>query len=63
LNTQLVAKPKDLLEYVIVHEMVHLIEPTHSERFLTILGTHYPTWREDRAELNELPLAAESWNE
>jgi predicted metal-dependent hydrolase len=63
LNTQLVTKPKDLLEYVIVHEMVHLIEPTHSERFLTILGKHYPTWREARAELNELPLAAESWKE
>lgn len=63
LNTQLVTKPKDLLEYVIVHEMVHLIEPTHSERFLTILSKHYPTWREARAELNELPLAAESWNE
>lgn len=63
LNTQLVTKPKDLLEYVIVHEMVHLIEPTHSERFLTILGKHCPTWREARAELNELPLAAESWNE
>jgi predicted metal-dependent hydrolase len=61
LNTQLVTKPKDLLEYVIVHEMVHLIEPTHSERFLAILGKHYPTWREARAELNELPLAAESW--
>ncbi len=63
LNTQLVTKPKDLLEYVIVHEMVHLIEPTHSERFLTILGKNYPAWREARAELNELPLAAESWNE
>ena len=63
LNTQLVTKPRDLLEYVVVHEMVHLIEPTHSERFLTILGKHYPTWREARAELNELPLAAESWNE
>jgi predicted metal-dependent hydrolase len=63
LNTQLVTKPKDLLEYVIVHEMVHLIEPTHSERFLIILGEHYPTWREARAELNELPLAAESWRE
>jgi len=56
-----VTKPKDLLEYVIAHEMVHLIEPTHSERFLTILGEHYPAWREARAELNELPLAAESW--
>jgi predicted metal-dependent hydrolase len=61
LNTQLVTKPKDLLEYVIAHEMVHLIEPTHSDRFLTILGEHYPTWREARAELNELPLAAEAW--
>ena len=63
LNTQLVTKPKDLLEYVIVHEMVHLIEPTHSDRFLAILGKHYPTWREARAELNELPLAAEAWKE
>jgi predicted metal-dependent hydrolase len=63
LNTQLVTKPKDLLEYVIVHEMVHLIEPTHNDRFLTILGEHYPTWREARAELNELPLAAEAWKE
>jgi hypothetical protein len=62
-NTELVKKPKDLLEYVVVHEMNHLIEPTHSDRFLTILGQHYPTWREARAELNELPLAAEVWNE
>ena len=61
LNTELVKKPKDLLEYVVVHEMVHLLEPTHSERFQTILQKHYPTWREARAELNELPLAAEKW--
>lgn len=63
LNTELVKKPKDLLEYVIVHEMTHLIEPTHSDRFVAILGKVYPTWREARAELNELPLAAEAWNE
>lgn len=63
LNTELVKKPKDLLEYVAVHEMAHLIEPTHSERFVGILDKHYPTWREARAELNELPLAAEVWNE
>ena len=37
LNTELVKKPKDLLEYVIVHEMVHLLEPTHNERFISIL--------------------------
>lgn len=63
LNTELVKKPKDLLEYVIVHEMVHLIEPTHSERFIEILAKHYPSWREARAELNALPLSAEEWRE
>ena len=63
LNTELVKKPKDLLEYVVVHEMIHLIEPTHSERFLALMAEHYPAWREARAELNELPLAAEVWNE
>jgi predicted metal-dependent hydrolase len=61
LNTELVKKPKDLLEYVIVHEMAHLIEPTHSARFIAILDGHYPSWREARAELNELPLTAEVW--
>lgn len=61
LNTELVKKPKDLLEYVIVHEMAHLIEPTHSERFIALLDEHYPSWREARNELNELPLSAESW--
>lgn len=61
LNTELVKKPKDLLEYVVVHEMVHLIEPTHSPRFIDLVDKHYPNWREARAELNELPLAAESW--
>lgn len=61
LNTELVKKPKDLLEYVVVHEMLHLIEPNHSERFVALLDRHYPTWREARAELNELPLVAEAW--
>lgn len=63
LNTELVKKPKDLLEYVIVHEMAHLLEPTHNDRFVALLDHHYPTWREARAELNELPLAAEDWRE
>lgn len=61
LNTELVKKPKDLLEYVVVHEMLHLIEPTHSQRFIDLLDKHYPSWREARAELNELPLAAQPW--
>jgi hypothetical protein len=62
LNTELVKKPKDLLEYVIVHEMLHFIEPTHSERFIGLLSEHYPKWKEARLELNELPLSAEDWH-
>jgi predicted metal-dependent hydrolase len=63
LNTELVKKPKDLLEYVVVHEMLHLITPTHSAQFLALMNKHYPAWREARAELNELPLGAAVWNE
>jgi predicted metal-dependent hydrolase len=61
LNTELVKKPKDLLEYVVVHEMAHLVEPTHGRRFIALLERDYPSWREARAELNELPLAADAW--
>ena len=63
LNTELVKKPKDLLEYVVVHEMLHLVEPTHSERFLALMSKRYPSWRVARTELNELPLGAATWNE
>lgn len=63
LNTELVKKPRDLIEYVVVHEMLHLIEPTHSERFVAMLSQFYPSWREARLELNELPLGAEHWRE
>jgi len=63
LNTELVKKPKDLIEYVVVHEMLHLIEPTHSDRFISLLTENFPTWREARSELNELPLSAEEWRE
>ncbi|MBX5165311.1 MULTISPECIES: M48 family metallopeptidase [unclassified Rhizobium] len=61
LNTELVKKPKDLLEYVIVHELTHLLEPRHSERFFELMSHHYPAWPEARKELNELPLGAEDW--
>lgn len=63
LNTELVKKPKDLVEYVVIHEMVHLIEPMHSDRFVGLLTRHYPSWRDARAELNELPVATEAWGE
>ena len=50
-------------EYVVIHEMVHLLEPTHSDRFVAILDEHWPQWREARQELNDLPLGAEAWHE
>jgi predicted metal-dependent hydrolase len=56
-----VKKPRELLEYVLVHEMAHLLEPTHNERFVELLNEHFPSWREARAELNALPLSAEAW--
>lgn len=63
LNTELVKKPRDLLEYVIVHELMHLIESKHSDRFMALMDRHYPHWREARAELNALPLGAQRWFE
>ncbi|UTA55191.1 M48 family metallopeptidase [Lysobacter soli] len=56
LNTELVKKPRHLLEYVVVHEMAHLLAPTHDEKFVVLLDQHFPLWREARAELNRLPL-------
>jgi hypothetical protein len=61
LNTELVRKPRELLEYVVVHEMIHLIKPTHGPDFVELLDRHYPGWRDARAELNELPLRTERW--
>lgn len=56
LNTELVKKPKDLVEYVVLHELAHLVEPSHNERFVALLDWHWPHWRDSRAELNALPL-------
>lgn len=56
LNTELVKKPRDLLEYVIVHEMIHILEPNHSPRFFALLSEHCPSWPEARRDLNELPV-------
>lgn len=56
-NTELVKKPKDLLEYVVAHELCHLREPRHNERYYALLSSHYPRWRQARADLNALPVA------
>ena len=56
LNTKLVKKPKDLVEYVVAHELVHLIESHHNERFYALLTQYYPYRQDARNALNELPL-------
>ena len=56
-NTELVKKPKDLLEYIVVHELCHLLEPRHSEKYFALLSHYYPRWKEAREFLNELPVA------
>jgi predicted metal-dependent hydrolase len=60
-NTDLAKKPLACLEYVLVHELAHLIEPTHSERFRAILSRHLPNWPHLRNQLNRAPLAHEDW--
>jgi len=61
LNTELAKKPHECLEYLVVHEMAHLLEPIHNERFVAILNEHLPQWRIRRDALNRLPVRHEHW--
>lgn len=56
LNLELAKRPLECLEYVIVHELAHLLEPSHNARFKGILDQHLPGWRDLRVELNRQPL-------
>ena len=62
LNTDLAKKPRECLEYVLVYEMVHLLEPTHNARFLTLLDGFMPRWQSVREDLNRLPVRHETWD-
>ena len=61
LNSELVKKPHDCLEYILVHELVHLLERHHNERFQTLMDTHLPNWRHTRDSLNGSVLSEEKW--
>jgi predicted metal-dependent hydrolase len=61
LNLELVKKPVQCLEYLVVHELTHLIERHHNDAFISIMDKHLPQWRLHRAELNRAPLAHETW--
>lgn len=62
LNPELAKKNPRCLEYIVVHELTHLIERTHNEHFIELMDLHMPDWRARRDELNEAPLAAEAWD-
>ncbi len=62
LNTELAKKPEHCLEYVVVHELVHMLEPRHGENFIRLMDGFIPEWRHRRDELNWRPLAHEEWN-
>lgn len=61
LNLELAKKSPECLEYVVVHEMVHLLERNHTERFYDLMNGFMPHWRRHREELNRAPLANEEW--
>lgn len=61
LNTELAKKPQECLEYIVVHEMVHLLEPTHNARFVMLLERFMPNWQAYRDQLNSLPVSHEHW--
>lgn len=56
INLQLAKKPMECLEYVLTHELVHLIEKNHTNRFHALVEEFYPTWKEARKLLSKMPL-------
>jgi hypothetical protein len=60
-NTELAKKPPECLEYIVVHEMVHLLEPSHNARFVSLMDRFLPHWKQLRDELNRWPLSHETW--
>jgi len=62
LNTELAKKPPDCLEYIVVHELVHLLEPTHNARFISLMDRFMPKWQLHRQALNRLPVRQETWS-
>lgn len=62
LNTELAKKPKDCLDYVVLHEMVHLLEPKHGKRFIALMDQFMPRWQFLRQKLNRLPVRHADWD-
>ena len=61
LNLELAKRPIHCLEYVIAHELVHLLERRHNDRFKALLTGFVPNWKSLRQELNQSPLGHDTW--
>lgn len=61
INLELAKKPKNCLEYIIVHELVHLLERSHNDHFIALMNKFMPKWRAHRDELNKLPVSHTDW--
>lgn len=61
LNTELAKKPRECLEYIVIHEMVHLLEPNHGKGFIDRMERTMPLWRQYRRMLNQPPVRHEEW--
>ena len=62
LNTELAKKPIESIEYVLIHEMVHLLERNHNEKFIAYMDKFLPEWKQLREELNRSALGHVEWN-
>lgn len=61
LNLELAKKPKECIEYIVVHEMVHVIERNHGTRFIALMDKFLPQWRQYKEDLNRLPIGHSNW--
>lgn len=61
LNSDLGKKPRECLEYIVVHELIHLLEPSHNARFTSLMDKFMPNWKHIREELNRSPLSHVEW--
>ena len=61
INSVLGKKESECLEYIVVHEMVHLLERSHNDRFRCLLDKFYPKWSHVRMQLNRAPLSHTEW--
>jgi predicted metal-dependent hydrolase len=62
LNLELAKKPFQCIEYIIVHELVHLLERSHNEKFVSYMNQFLPEWKQLKRELNKLPVSHRDWD-